>query len=226
VVGARLPAPALIFDRARLIQLVRINRDIFIRTAALVFGWGFFAAQGARSGDLVLAANSVLHNLMLVGAFFLDGFASAAEQLCGRAVGAHDGKAFSRSVRLSITWGFGFGVATTLVLLVFGGQLIDLLTASPEVRVTARAYLTYAAFACVIGVFAFAYDGIYTGATWTRDMRNLMLATIVIYLATWWFTLPLGNTGLWIAILTFFGARGALQAARYPALARATFFGA
>ena len=223
VVGARLPARALIFDRARLIQLLVINRDIFIRTAALIFAWGFFAAQGARSGDLLLAANSVLHNLMLVGAFFLDGFASAAEQLCGRAVGARDGNAFARAVRLSIGWGFGFGVATTLVLLVFGGQLIDLMTASPEVRVTARAYLIYAALACVIGVFAFAYDGIYTGATWARDMRNLMLVTLVLYLATWWLTLPLGNTGLWIAILTFFGARGALQAARYPALARATF---
>jgi MATE family multidrug resistance protein len=54
-------------------------------------------------------------------------------------------------------------------------------------------------------------------------MRNLMIVTLALYLAIWWLTLPLGNTGLWIAILVFFGARGALQAARYPALARATF---
>ena len=72
-------------------RLFVINRDILIRTAALIVAWGFFAAQGARAGDVVLAANSVLHNFMLVGAFFLDGFASAAEQLCGRAVGARDG---------------------------------------------------------------------------------------------------------------------------------------
>jgi MATE family multidrug resistance protein len=91
------------------------------------------------------------------------------------------------------------------------------------VRLAARNYLVYAAFASVIGVFAFAYDGIYIGATWTRDMRNLMIVALAAYLATWWLTLPLGNTGLWIAILVFFGARGALQAARYPALARATF---
>ena len=90
-------------------------------------------------------------------------------------------------------------------------------------RLVARNYLIYAALASVIGVFAFAYDGIYVGATWTRDMRNLMLVAIVLYLAAWWLTLPLGNAGLWIAILVFFGARGALQAVRYPALARATF---
>jgi multidrug resistance protein, MATE family len=223
IVGTRMPDVATIFDRARLIRLLLVNRDIFIRTALLIAAWGFFAAQGARSGDVVLAANSVLHNLMLVGAFFLDGFALAAEQLCGHATGARNGAAFSRAVKLSLIWGFGFGVATTLLILALGPWMIDLMTASPEVRLVARDYLVYAAFAAVIGVFAFAYDGIYIGATWTRDMRNLMIVALAAYLAIWWLTLPLGNTGLWIAILVFFGARGALQAARYPALVKATF---
>ncbi len=223
IAGARMPDAGTIFDRARLVRLLVVNRDIFIRTALLIAAWGFFAAQGARSGDVVLAANSVLHNLMLVGAFFLDGFALAAEQLCGRAIGAHDRAAFSRSVKLSVTWGFGFGAATTLAVLLAGPSLIDMMTASPDVRVVARSYLVYSAFASVIGTFAFTYDGIYIGATWTRDMRNLMIVTLACYLLVWWLTLPLGNAGLWIAILVFFGARGALQAARYPALARAAF---
>jgi MATE family multidrug resistance protein len=218
-----MPDMARIFDRVRLLRLFVINRDILIRTAALTAAWAFFAAQGARSGDVVLAANSVLHNLMLVGAFFLDGFAMAAEQLCGRAIGARDARVFSRSVRLSLGWGFGFGAAATLTLIAIGPWLIDLMTASPEVRIVARDYLVYAALASVIGVFAFTYDGIYIGATWTRDMRNLMIVSLALYFAAWWLTRPLGNAGLWIAILVFFGTRGALQAARYPALARATF---
>jgi len=222
VVGARTTWARLL-DRDRFVRLFVINRDIMIRTAGLITAWLFFAAQGARSGDVVLAANSVLHNLVLLGAFFLDGFASAAEQLCGRAVGARDALAFSRSVKLSLGWGFGFGVAATLALIVGGPLLIDLMTASADVRAAARAYLIYAALASVIGTFAFTYDGIYIGATWTRDMRNLMIVTIVLYFAAWWITLPLGNTGLWLSILVFLGVRGALQAARYPALARATF---
>ena len=171
LVGTRLPLLASLFDRNRLMRLFLINRDIFIRTAALILAWGFFTAQGARSGDAVLAANSVLHNLMLVGAFFIDGFATAAEQLCGRAFGARNARAFARSVRLSLGWGFGFGVATTLLTLALGPWLIDLMTASPDVRLAARDYLIYAALASVIGVFAFAYDGIYVGATWTREAR-------------------------------------------------------
>jgi MATE family multidrug resistance protein len=223
IVGARRPDTARVFDRDRLARLFVVNRDILIRTAALIVAWGFFSAQGARQGDLVLAANSVLHNLVLVGAFFLDGFASAAGQLCGWAIGARDGRAFSCAVRLSMGWGFGFGIATTAILLAIGPWLIDLMTASPDVRLVARDYLVYAALASVIGVFAFAYDGIYIGATWTRDMRNLMIISLLLYLAVWWLTHPLGNTGLWIAILVFFGSRGVLQAMRYPALARATF---
>ena len=71
--------------------------------------------------------------------------------------------------------GFGFGSARRRLFLLGGTALIDLMTASPEVRVVARDYLVYAALAPVTGVFAFAYDGIYIGATWTRDMRNLMV---------------------------------------------------
>ena len=54
-------------------------------------------------------------------------------------------------------------------------------------------------------------------------MRNPMIVTLALYFAAWWLTRPLGNTGLWLAILIFLGSRGVLQAARYPALVRATF---
>jgi MATE family multidrug resistance protein len=223
VLGMRLPDLPQVFDWVRIKRLFLINRDIMIRTAALIAVWLFFAAQGARAGDVVLAANSVLHNLVLVGAFFLDGFGSAAEQLCGRAVGARDSAAFARAVKLSLGWGFGFGLGATLVFLAAGPQLIDLMTANEAVRQAARQFLSFAALSSVIGTFAFTYDGIYIGATWTRAMRNLMLVTIVFYVAAWWVTRPLGNAGLWLSILSFLATRGLLQALSYPALARQSF---
>ena len=88
------------FDRDKLKRMLAINRDIMIRTAALIAAFLFFMAQGARAGDVTLAANAVLHNFTLVGAFFLDGFANAAEQLCGQAYGARDRTAFGQAVRL------------------------------------------------------------------------------------------------------------------------------
>lgn len=211
---------ATLFDRARLLRMLSVNRDIMIRTAALIAAFLFFTARGARSGDVTLAANAVLHNFTLVGAFFLDGMATAAEQLCGQTYGARDRKAFSRAVKLVVAWGFAFGVAATALFAVAGASMIDLMTASPDVRQVARNFVWLAALAPVCGVMAFCYDGIYVGATWARDMRNLMLVALAIYLASWWLLQPLDNTGLWIALLIFFIARGALQAARYPALAR------
>jgi len=214
---------AVLFDRTRLLRMLAVNRDIMIRTAALIAAFLFFTARGARAGDATLAANAVLHNFTLVGSFFLDGMATAAEQLCGQAYGARDRTGFSRAVKLVLGWGFVFGVAATLLFFAIGSWMIDVMTASEDVRAVARQFLWLAALAPVCGVMAFCYDGIYIGATWARDMRNLMVAALAIYLAAWWFTQPLDNMGLWIAILVFFISRGALQAARYPALVKAPF---
>jgi MATE family multidrug resistance protein len=220
--GGAFTAPA-VFDRARLERLFAINRDIMIRTAALIAAFFFFTAQGARAGDTLLAANAVLHNFTLIGSFFLDGFATAAEQLCGHSAGARDRLAFERAVRLVIAWGLAFGTATTAIFIAVGAPLIDLMTTSPEVREAARRFLMFTAFAPTAGVLAYAYDGIYVGATWTRDMRNLMLAALAVYSATWWALQPWGNDGLWLALLAFLLARGLFQAARYGRLVDKTF---
>ena len=66
-----------------------------------------------------------------------------------------------------------------------------MMTASVEVRRIARDYLPFVIFAPLLGVFAFAYDGVYIGATWARDMRNLMLLSLLIFLSAAWLALRL-----------------------------------
>jgi multidrug resistance protein, MATE family len=210
-------------QRDKLLRMLAINRDIMIRTAALIAAFAFFTAQGARAGDVALAANAVLHNFILVGSFFLDGLATAAEQLCGRTVGSHDRAGFVEATKRVLAWGFLFGVATSIFFILAGGPLIELMTTSDAVREGARRFMLFAALAPALGVAAYAFDGIYIGATWARDMRNLMVAALAIYLATWWALRGLGNGGLWIALLTFLAARGALQAVRYRRLVATTF---
>jgi MATE family multidrug resistance protein len=215
--------PGSLFERSKLMRMLVVNRDIMIRTAALIAVWLFFAAQGARTGDLALAANSVLNNFLLISAFFLDGLANAAQQLCGQAYGARDRSAFSSAVRLVITWGFGFSLVVSTAFLLFGPSLIDIMTASADVGALARDYLPFVLFAPLLGVFAFAFDGVYIGATWARDMRNLMIASLAIFLGAWFALRSFGNAGLWGALLAHYAARGGLEAARYPALLKASF---
>lgn len=225
VLGGRLDVPpyAVLFDRMRLLRLFAVNRDIMIRTAALIAAFLFFTGQGARAGDLTLAANAVLNNFVMIGSFFLDGLATAAEQLCGQGTGARDRRQFSDAVRLVLIWSTAFGVAVTVAFVMFGPDLIDIITTSPEVRIAARDFMLLAALAPACGVLAYAYDGIYIGASWVRDMRNLMLLALAIYIASWALLASLGNYGLWLAFLVFMLSRGVLQALRYPGLVRASF---
>ena len=218
------PIPrAALLDRAKLLRMLAVNRDIMIRTASLIAVFLFFTAQGARSGDVTLAANAVLNNFLLISAFFLDGLANAAEQLCGRAYGARDRLGFSSAVRLVVLWGFGFALAVAATYALFGPMLIDIMTANEDVRRGARGYLWFVALSPLLAVFAFAYDGVYIGATWARDMRNLMMLSLVIFLAAWLALRSFGNAGLWGALLVHYAARGGLQALRYPALLKASF---
>ncbi len=214
---------ATLLDRTKLIRMLAVNRDIMIRTASLIAVFLFFTSQGARSGDTTLAANAVLNNFLLISAFFLDGLANAAEQLCGRAYGARDRDGFSGAVRLVVLWGFGFALAVTAVFALFGPSLIDIMTASEDVRRGARDYLWFVVVSPMLAVFAFAFDGVYIGATWARDMRNLMMLSLLMFLGAWLALRSFGNAGLWGALLVHYAARGGLQALRYPVLVRASF---
>jgi MATE family multidrug resistance protein len=217
-----VPRPVL-FDRARLMRMLAVNRDIMIRTAALITTFLFFTAQGARAGDITLAANSVLNNFLLLSAFFLDGLANAAEQLCGQAYGARDRSAFAGATRLVVLWGFAFAVAVAVAIALFGPALIDIMTANAEVRRAARDFLIFVIVSPLLSVFAFAFDGVYIGATWARDMRNLMVLSLAIFFGAWFALRSFGNAGLWGAFLVHYAARGGLEGLRYPSLLKASF---
>jgi MATE family multidrug resistance protein len=212
-----------VLNRAAMVQTLAMNRDIMIRNVALILAFSIFSALGARSGDVTLAANAVLYNMFLIGGYFLDGFATAAETLCGQSIGARDERGFRRAIHLSLGWSLGFGLAVSAIFLIGGGFFIDFVSTNPEVRSYARDYLVFAALTPLFGAAAFAFDGIYTGATWTRSMRDLMVIAFIAYGAILLAAGNLGNTALWIALLTFLSARGLGQFILYPRLAKRTF---
>lgn len=214
---------AEVSDRSAILRTLVVNRDIMIRTVALLAAFTVFSSEGARGGDVTLAANAVLHNIFLVGGYFLDGFATAGETLCGQALGARDERGFRRAVSLSLVWCLGFGLVVSLAFLLFGYPFIDFISTNEDVRRHAREFLPIAAFTPFIGAVAFTFDGVFIGATWTRAMRNLMLASLALFLAALWLMKPYGNWGLWIAMAAFLAARGVGQGLVYPGLARRTF---
>jgi MATE family multidrug resistance protein len=215
---------SVLLARDQLIRMFSMNGDIMIRSFLLLMAFTLFTAGGARQGTITLGANAVLMNFFLLGGYFLDGLATAAEQFAGRAVGARYRPAFSRSVRLTMVWSFLLAGLLSLLLVFAGPAFIDLMTTNAQVRQAARLYLYWAALTPLVGALAFQQDGVFIGATWSSDMRNMMLISFVVFLVVMWMAEPaFGNHGLWLSLHAFLIARGLLLIWRYPIRLEKTF---
>jgi MATE family multidrug resistance protein len=201
--------PGELGDATAVTRMFGLSRDIMIRSLALMGAYAWFAAQGSRMGEVPLAANAVLLNLLMVVAFFLDGIAQAAEQLTGKAVGANWRPAFERAYGLSMLWGLVIAVSLGLVWYLGGPFVIGFMTTNAEVQDYALTYLPIAAACTLVFMPAFVYDGILIGTTQNVIMRNGMIVSLGVFLAAALVLQPmLGNWGLWGAMHLWFIARG------------------
>lgn len=191
-----------------------------LRSLALILVFVWFMAQGAKQGDVILAANAVLMHFISVGAFLLDGLAFTAEALVGRALGAAHRAGLKAAAAMTTMWAAGVAVLISVALITLGALFIDVLTVDAAAREAARTYLPWAAGAPILGVWAFQLDGIFIGATRTADMRNAMLVSTTIFLVAWWVLLPFGNHGLWAALYVHYLARITSLLYFYPRLVR------
>jgi multidrug resistance protein, MATE family len=213
-----------LFDRDKLRLSFAVNRDIMIRTVCLVFGFAWFAARGAKLGDVTVAANTVLLHLFEVSAYLIDGFAYATETLVGQAAGARDLGRYERATRIAWVWALATGGLCCLAVLIAGPAVIDLLTVNAGIRAEAREFLPWVAACVLTGTVAFQYDGIYTGLMATAAMRNMMVLSLGAYLAISLMLEPrYGNAGLWTAFAAFFILRGTTFAMATPSVKRRAF---
>lgn len=200
---------ARLFNREAFLRFMALNRDIFIRSMMLLIAFTLFTGLSARQNDAILASNELLMHFFMFGGFFLDGIATAAEQLGGRAIGANYRPAFDRTVKLTLIWGIGLGAALSAIMWLGGPFIIDSLTTAPEVRTISREFLLWAALTPLVATLAFQMDGIFIGATWSTTMRNMMvLSSAVFVVAAFAFMEMFGNHGLWLAMLVFLASRG------------------
>ncbi len=214
---ARTPR-SLLTDRTRLAKLFAVNRDIMIRTVALLILFTWFANAGARLGAETLAANHVLLQFVSFSAFILDAFAFTAEERVGSAFGQNDKPRFMRAVRLTGEFSLASGAVLALAFLLLGGPLIDFLTTDAGVRETARAYLPFAALVPLLGMPSWLLDGVFIGTTRGRALRNAGVVATVLYIALDLALRPFDNTGAWIAMTASYLLRAGGLALYFPRL--------
>ena len=211
-----------LFVRDELARLARVNGNLMIRAALLQAAFASFMFMGAAQGDVTLAANQVLMQFLGITAYALDGFAFAAETLVGQAVGARRPAAVRRAALLTAEWGVAGSLLLGIVFFTAGPTIIDLLSTSEAVRAAGREYLPWLAVAPAIGIASWMLDGIFIGATLTREMRLSMTLSFAVYIAAL-ATLPgvMGNHGLWAALMVLNLLRGATMAVFYRRAERA-----
>lgn len=214
---------ARVFDKAKLTRMMKVNLDIMIRSLALMSIFVSFIFLSAGFGDVTLATNQILLQFLETAAYALDGFAFAAETLVGQAVGAANIPRLRRGIWLCSLWSLAGCVLISLVLWFWGGAIVDVMAKVPDVQQAARVFLPYLVLVPLLGLPSWMLDGVFVGATRTRDMRNMTLLSALAFGVVAMVLVPwIGNHGLWIALLFSFVARGLSLAVRYPALERAT----
>lgn len=205
----------------RLRAVMSVNRDIFIRTLAVLTASAFFMNESAKLGDTVLAANAVLLIFKSVAGYGLDGYAHAAEALVGEAIGRRSRLRLREAVIATTRGAAVLAVLMSVLFVSAGGLIIDVITSIMTVRDAARLYLPWAAIMPFLAVWSFQLDGIFIGATRAAEMRNGMLIALLAFVAA---AHPLtgfyGNHGLWMAYSLFLLIRAGIMVLYYPRLER------
>lgn len=210
-----------ILSLSKMTRLLAVNFDIFIRTILLIFAFAYFTAQAAKEGDVTLAAVAVLMNFMHFMAYGLDGFAFAAEGMVGTAIGAKKPEKLREIVYVSGFWALVVAGLYSLVYLLFGSGIINLLTGIGEVRVLANEFLPWLIAAPLISIWSYQLDGIFIGAVQSKEMRNGMILSFLAYMAGMKIFGDLwGADGLWAALMLFMATRAVTLALVYPRVER------
>ncbi|WP_018691355.1 MATE family efflux transporter [Algicola sagamiensis] len=185
-------------------HLILVNRDILIRSLTLQLCFVFMTMQGAKLGDEIIAANTVLLNFFMLISFVLDGVAYAAEAQIGQAAGRKDHNIMKQSLSIATLWTGCFTLVFTLLFFLGGKTLVSLLTDLDSVRQTAQPYLIWLAVLPLVATWCFLLDGVFVGLMDTKSMRNMMLISAMCgFLLPWSLTQHWGNHGLWFAMNCF-----------------------
>ena len=199
---------AKIFNVKKIQKLFNINFDIFIRSALLTFSFLFFTYLGNTIGEDVVAANTILLNLVMLSAFILDAYAFSTEGIVGYSIGSKNKKLLTNVIKNSFILSAATGLLISLIYLVGKNNFIFIMTDLPNIKNLSMSYSYWVVLIPFISSFCYQIDGIFIGASQTKELRNAMIVSVSIYILCALFLVSsFGNSGLWISLCIFFALR-------------------
>ncbi len=174
-----------VFKGDQMRRFMSMNADLFVRSLCFIAIYIGFTVISARYGDTLLAVSSILMKILMIFSYFTDGFAYAGEALVGRYIGAGDRHMCRQTVKWTFIWSMSIALIFMGIYHFAGVPVLQLMTSDSAVVEASVEYLPWLLLMPIVGCAAFTWDGIYIGATASRQMRNSMLWAVLAFAAVW-----------------------------------------
>ena len=185
-------------------DIFNINLNIFIRTILLTFSFLWFTYLGTQIGEDYVAANAILINLVFLSAFILDAYAFSTEGIVGYSLGKKDLTLFKNIVKNSFILSSISGLIISIIFFFTNNFVINFMSDIDEIRKLSSSYVIWLIILPVISSFCYQFDGIFIGASQTKELRNAMIFSVLVYLLISILLIKfLFNTGIWISLCIF-----------------------
>ena len=163
-------------------NIFNINLNIFIRTILLTFSFLWFTYLGTQIGEDYVAANAILINLVFLSAFILDAYAFSTEGIVGYSLGKKDLNLFKNIVKNSFILSSLSGLIISIIYFFAYEYVINLMSDLEEIRKLSSSYVIWLIILPLISSFCYQFDGIFIGASQTKELRNAMVFSVLGYL--------------------------------------------
>ena len=193
-----------IFNMKKIKDIFNINANIFIRTILLTFSFLWFTYLGTQVGEDYVAANAILINLVFLSAFILDAYAFSTEGIVGYSLGKKDLTLFKNIVRNSFILSSISGLIISIIFFFTNNFVINFMSDIDEIRRLSSSYVIWLIILPTISSFCYQFDGIFIGTSQTKELRNAMIFSVLVYLLISILLIKfLFNTGIWISLCIF-----------------------
>jgi multidrug resistance protein, MATE family len=190
--------------KSKLIKLFNINLDIFIRTLFLTFSFLWVTYLGSKLGEDYLAVNTILMQFIILAAFFLDAYAFSTEGIVGFTIGRRNIKSFLSVVRNSILVSFFTALIISVLYFIFFKDIVNLITDLEILRFISYKHIFWIIVIPPLASFCYQLDGIFIGASQTREIRNAMVISVLTFIGiSIYLTQYFANHGIWFSLMMF-----------------------
>ena len=170
----------------------------------LTFSFFWFTYLGSQIGEDYIAANAILINLVFLSAFILDAYAFSTEGMVGYSLGKKNIVLFKKIVKNSFILSTLTGLIISIIYYFINEYFIALMSDIETIRNLSSSYAIWLILLPLISSFCYQFDGIFIGASQTKELRNAMIFSVFSYLAlSLLLTEVMGNSGIWISLCLF-----------------------